>query len=244
MVFPVKVPYSVSADMSKFDGEFYNLYPDDYYLKQKENEIARFGSDVSNSIPDAYSYLDTVTEFLGIKKVDTITDIALQLEEDIAILDQGRLVSISFCFPSGFIPAEKLGMNFFDMHMPVGDGDRLRASSEKVSTLISREGASFRRHVWTITSLPGLSQHPSLTRPNPSTIDDLYFRTETQTTVGLSNGICVFFVKVNMTPFQICWNDEFKRNQITDSINSMSEAVLYYKNLHHIKSLLNSGGVE
>ncbi len=240
MVFPVKVPYTVSADMSKFDGDLYNLQPDAYYLSQKKNELDRFGFDVSNSLPDVSIYLDTITEFLGMKKAETITEIALQLEEDIAILDQGRLVSISFCFPSGFIPTEKLGMNFFDMHMPVGDGERLRAASEKVSQLISREGASFRRFVWTVTSLAGLSQHPSLPRPIPACIDDLYFRTETQTTIGLSNNICLFFVKVNMTPMHMCWDDEFNRNQIKDSINSMSEAVLEYKNLHHIKSILNS----
>ena len=66
-------------------------------------------------------------------------------------------------------------------------------TSEKVTKLISMEGAMFRRYVWTITPLIGLSQHPEYSRPTPNDISDLYFRTETQTTVGLGNDISLFF---------------------------------------------------
>ena len=147
--------------------------------------------------------------------------------------------SIGFCFPSGFYPAQKLGLSFFDMHLPVGDGETLRRSSEKVSALISKQDAMFRRHVWTLTSLPSLSQLPSYTRPVPQSINDLYFRTETQTTVGIDGHICLFFVKVEMHPLQQVWDDSGKRQLIVDSINSMSEAVIAYKNLSHIKRIVN-----
>ena len=244
MIFPVKVPYTVSADMVKYEGEVYNTLPSEMYLSQKRIELARFASEVSVSLPDAQQYIDAMAGYLNMRHLKTVEDIACHLEEDIAILHNGELVSICFCFPSGFVPAEKIGMNFFDMHVPVADGDRLRAASQKVTQLISKEGSCFRRFVWTITPLEGLSQHPSIERPIPSSLDQLYFRTETQTTVGLPNNICLFFVKVKMTPLVECWSDEFKRNQIMDSINSMSDAVLDYKNLHHIKSLLNSRGLE
>jgi hypothetical protein len=84
--------------------------------------------------------------------------------------------------PSGFVPTSKIGMNFFDMHLPVADGDKLRA-------------ASFRRYVWTVSSLAILSQLPSYVRPEVLELSDLYFRTETQTTIGHTNGICYFFCK-------------------------------------------------
>ena len=244
MIFPVKVPYTVSADMVKYEGEVYNSRPSEMYLSQKRIELARFTSEVSATLPLAQEYINAMAGYLKMNHLKTIEDIALQLEEDIAILHNGELVSICFCFPSSFIPTEKIGMNFFDMHLPVADGERLRAASEKVTQLISKEGACFRRYVWTITPLEGLSQHPSIERATPASINQLYFRTETQTTVGLANNICLFFVKVEMTPLAECWSDEFQRNQIMDSINSMSEAVLDYKNLHHIKSLLISGRVE
>ena len=68
---------------------------------------------------------------------------------------------------------------------------------------------------------------------------DLYFRTETQTTVGIGGDICLFFVKVNMHPLQQVWEDLSKRQWILESINSMSEAVLDYKNLGIIKEIVN-----
>jgi hypothetical protein len=80
---------------------------------------------------------------------------------------------------------------------------------------------------------------PSYARPTPQSINDLYFRTETQTTVGIGGDICLFFVKVNMLPLQQLWDDPEKRTLIVDSINSMSEAVLDYKNLGLIKRILN-----
>jgi hypothetical protein len=80
---------------------------------------------------------------------------------------------------------------------------------------------------------------PSYTRPTPQSISDLYFRTETQTTVGIGGDICLFFVKVNMHPLQEVWDYPNKRQMIVDSINSMSEAVLDYKNLRIIKEIIN-----
>ena len=97
----------------------------------------------------------------------------------------------------------------------------------------------FRRHVWTLTSLPSLSQLPSYSRPVPQSINDLYFRTETQTTVGIDGEICLFFVKVDMHPLQQLWDDAVKRQMIVESFNSMSDAVLTYKNLHLIKEIVN-----
>jgi hypothetical protein len=80
---------------------------------------------------------------------------------------------------------------------------------------------------------------PGYTRPRPQSIHDLYFRTETQTTVGIGGDICLFFVKVEMHPLQQVCDDPEKRTLIVDSINSMSEAVLDYKNLRIIKEVIN-----
>jgi hypothetical protein len=97
------------------------------------------------------------------------------------------------------------------------------------------EQASFRRHVWTVTNNPHLSNHPS-TRIDtvPQSMDDLYFRWETQTTARVDNDTSLFFVKVDVVPLREVWDQ-----RILDSINSMTDTVLTYKNLHHIKKLLN-----
>lgn len=239
MIFPVKVPYLVTPDMTKYQGAAYNSEPNPAYLEQKRQEIDRFGDQVISFLPSASSPLSTVNRYLG-KEYTGFKELVLDFEEDIAILKKGILVAIGFCFPSGFIPSQKVGMNFFDMHLPVADGERLRSASEKVTALISKEDSMFRRYVWTVTALPGLSQHPSLVRPIPANIDDLYFRTETQTTVGLGDEVCLFFVKVEMQPMQLIWADKGKRETILASINSMTENTLAYKNLFEIKKLLNS----
>lgn len=111
----------------------------------------------------------------------------------------------------------------------------MRASSDKVIQVISREGAMFRRFVWTLSSLGGLSQHPAHPRPVPTSIADLYFRTESQTTVGLGEDVCLFFVKVDMHPLMNIWSDTTRQETIKASINSMTDDTLTYKNLHHIK---------
>jgi hypothetical protein len=80
---------------------------------------------------------------------------------------------------------------------------------------------------------------PSYEKPIPQSINELYFRTETQTTVGIGGDICLFFVKVEMHPLQQVWDDAEKRLLIMNSINSMSDSVLTYKNLEHIKTIIN-----
>jgi len=237
MIFPVKVPYTVGPDIAKYEGAAFNAHPDPGYLLEKKKELELHRTHVCGTISN--DYLHYLNAFCGFDIKTSLPQICTQLEEDVAILKDGYLNTIGFCFPSGFYPAQKLGLSFFDMHLPVGDGETLRHSSEKVSALISKKDAMFRRYVWTLTSLPSLSQLPSYTRPTPQSIEDLYFRTETQTTVGIGGDICLFFVKVNMHPLPQVWDDPNKRQMIVDSINSMSEAALDYKNLAVIKRIIN-----
>jgi len=237
MIFPVKVPYTVGPDIAKYEGAAFNAHPDPGYLLEKKKELELHRTHVCGTISN--DYLHYLNAFCGFDIKTSLPQICTQLEEDVAILKDGYLNTIGFCFPSGFYPAQKLGLSFFDMHLPVGDGETLRHSSEKVSALISKKDAMFRRYVWTLTSLPSLSQLPSYTRPTPQSIEDLYFRTETQTTVGIGGDTCLFFVKVNMHPLQEVWDDPNKRQMIVDSINSMSEAALDYKNLAVIKRIIN-----
>jgi len=237
MIFPVKVPYTVGPDIAKYEGAAFNAHPNPAYLSEKKKELEVNQNQICGS--KSNDYLHHLNAFCGLDLNTTLPKISLQLEEDVAILKDGFLQSIGFCFPSGFYPIQKLGLSFFDMHLPVGDGETLRRSSEKVSALISKQDAMFRRYVWTLTSLPSLSQLPSYDKPVPQSINDLYLRTETQTTVGVDGKICLFFVKVDMHPLQQVWDDAVKQKMIVESINSMSDAVLIYKNLHRIKEIIN-----
>jgi hypothetical protein len=234
----IKIPYTVTADIAKYDGKVFNHTPNPYYLAQKQIELNKFGSGLGYTLIDGIPLVEDLSIYCGFKKTNDIREVALQLEEDIAVLYNGRLVSMCFCFPSGFRPMDKMGMTFMEMHAPVADRQKLDRASNKVVEMISKPGAVFRRYVWTLTTSSELSRHPHYKsfEPPVTTIDDLYFRNETQTTVGYNDGkTTFFFVKVDVTPFTKLTSE--RQQQAIDSINTMSDAVLEYKGLTNIKTL-------
>ena len=114
MIFPVKVPYTVGPDIVKYEGPAFNANPDPTYLLEKKKELELHGSHVCGTISN--NYLHHLNTFCGIDVNTTLPEICVKLEEDVAILKDGHLHTIGFCFPSGFYPAQKLGLSFFDMH--------------------------------------------------------------------------------------------------------------------------------
>ena len=86
-----------------------------------------------------------------------------------------------------------------------------------------------------VTTVPGLSNHPNEERPVLNDFENLYFRLETQISTPLDESSSLFLVKVDVVSLENVW-DEI----ILESINSMSEDVINYKNLSEIKKFLNS----
>ena len=89
----------------------------------------------------------------------------------------------------------------------------------------------FQREAMVVSKL----NHPNIVRPKLIDFDSLYFRLETQLSTPLDNESSLFLVKVDVIPLKKVWNEK-----ILESINSMSENVLKYKNLIEIKKFLNS----
>lgn len=220
--------------MVKNTGPVFVSPPDPAILKQKKSEIERYGRDLYGQVQGLERVIEKAALYCNVYS-DQIIDLALRLEEDVAVMHQGRLAAISFCFPSGFIPASRLGMFLADIHAPVADSGMLVKSSPGIAKVMC-EQASFVRHVWTVTANPDLSNHPDNQKDMiPRSLSDLYFRYEHQTTAMIDGETSLFFVRVNVLPLSEVIND-----RILDSINSMTDAVLTYKNLHQIKVLLNS----
>lgn len=237
----IKVPYTVTADMFKYEGDAFNANPDPSYLSQKKVELDKLSVGLGYTLLDGFSIVKDLSRYCNLKPTNDIREVALQLEEDVAIIYNGRLVSMCFCFPSGFRPNEKVGMTFAEMHAPVADNQKLQRASDKIIELICKPGAKFRRNVWTLTTSPELSRHPHYRalEPDVTTIDKLYFRKETQTTVGYNDSrTAFFFVKVEVAPYVSLPLET--QQQVISSINSMSEAVLEYKGLYRIKEIVNN----
>lgn len=241
----VKLPYTTRPQMVKNLFEVFNSTPDVKYIEQKIHQLNLFGRELYGQTESATStnLVSRVSTFLGKPVTNNIVELSQNIEEDIAILHNGILSAICFCFPSSWVPSTALGKTLEEIHQPVADGAQLRAASKKIANTISDPTlGSFRRYVWTITKNPSLSNHPKINeyyKDETPNINSLYFRIETQTTLPLPDcKTAVFFVNVNVIPLINIWYDY--KGVIMASVNSMTEDVLAYKNLIDIKSYLKT----
>jgi hypothetical protein len=228
--------------MKQHSGLVYNPKPDQRYLDQKIVELEKLETDLcAESFESRTNHLVKKScQYLNIPLKTSIKDFALMFEEDVAIMHRGILSAICFCFPSSWVPAERIGLSLSNIHRPVADGEKLVQVSDKLSSIMadSTKGP-FTRQVWTITQTAGLSNHPMYKLSNlPTSINDLFLRVETQTTAAIGdNETSLFFVKIDVVPLVNVWH--LLGDQLKMSVNSMSESVLQYKNLTHIKPILN-----
>ena len=231
----IKVPFSNNPTMQKFDGLLFNQNPNKDYLLDKEAQFKKYGADLHGQTKQFknMNLNKKVTELLGSNQSDSFFETAMKIEEDIAVMHSGKLVAVCFCFPSGWIPSNELNSDLSKLHAPVADNELLIKSSKKLEQHMNKQ--TIRRWVWNVTTISNLSNHPNIERPKIIDFDSLYFRLETQVSTPLDNQSSLFLVKVDVFPLKKIWNEK-----ILESINSMSESVLKYKNLIEIKKFLNS----
>ena len=241
----IRVPYTTKPHMMRNEGEPFTKRPDSSVIREKMAMISFYGEDLYGQTSECVNdkVIASVSRQLGFPETDSIVELSMKVEEDVAILHKGILSAICFCFPSSWKPSTGIGKTLMQLHEPVADGDRLREASDKISKTISDPTlGGFRRYVWTINRIGRRCNHPTIVQHNnrfvPLEMKNLHFRTETQTTLPMVGGsTAVFFVKVDVVPLAEIWEEH---NQlILDSINSMTDDVLTYKNLHDVKKFLN-----
>ena len=231
----IKVPFSNNPSMQKYDGPLFNSSPDEKYLSEKHLQIKKYGKDLFGQT-EQYESSDLnkkVSQILGLEETESLLETAMKVEEDLAVMHNGKLEAICFCFPSGWIPGRELKADLSKLHLPVADNDLLLKSSQKLSQHMNKQ--TIRRWVWNITTIPGLSNHPSEERPLLSDFENLYFRLETQISTPLDEFSSLFLVKVDVISLKEVWDE-----LILESINSMSDNIIKYKNLSEIKKFLNT----
>lgn len=239
--FVIKIPYTTHPHMVKNTGSIFNKFPDSEILDKKHAELEIWRDDLYGQIhgDETDVLLKLCCAITDKKETTDIIEFAFNFEEDVVLMHKGKIQALCFCFPSGWIPKNKLGHSLTEIHSHVADSEKLTAASQRITEIMAGSD-SFKRYVWSITHGGELNQHP-LSKPTdfPETIDDLYFRVETQTTMPIGNGISsLFFVKTTVKPLRTMFsNIEFKNN-ILASLNSMSDAILDYKNLRYIRGLL------
>jgi dimethylamine monooxygenase subunit A len=166
----------------------------------------------------------------------------LAFEEDFAVLDgaTGTLPWLCVCVPSHWAPEDKLGLNFAAVHGPVADNAALVAASQQLVALAT-SGDCWERFVWTISPSPRHDQHPlrHARTPWPATAQpDLFasqcwLRVERQLffPVGQDTRQAVFAIRVMLQPLAQAVQAPGAAARLRDSLASMSQAVLDYKNL-------------
>ena len=230
----VKTPFTNNPSMTRLEGTAYNQNPNERYLAEKQKQLDLHGEKLfgETKISKEENLREKFLKFCNLDNTLSLIETTKKFEEDFAIMHKGKMEIVSVCFPSGWIPKEKLGKNLSAIHEPIADSEQLIRASDKLSDYMTKQ--SIKRWVWTITTSKNLSEYPDFEKPEVSIFENLYFRVETQTTAPIDNLTSIFFIKVDVLPLAEVWDI-----RILESINSMTEEVLDYKNLRQIKELLN-----
>jgi hypothetical protein len=154
------------------------------------------------------------------------------------------------CVPSHWAPEDKLGLDFAAVHQPVADNSALIAAAQQLVALAT-SGECWERFVWTISPSPRYDQHPRrhARTPWPSTADSEAFarqcwlRAERQVffPVGQGTRQAVFAIRVMLQPLAQAVERPGAAVRLRDSLTSMSQGVLDYKNLRQARDRLLQG---
>jgi hypothetical protein len=179
--------YSVLPALEKL-GERPSLFWDadrDWYLREKQLAARRQQVFLEHDVTD--EIYAAACEYICLQIPDlqppfTFAHLAEQLQEDLAIhrasADRDWLAACHVSFPSGWLPEEKIGQSFREIHVPV-PGFNLNASSQLVRTMI--HAGPFLRYVWSPIHELRLNYHPAIAPGKPT---GTYVKVERQVIVG------------------------------------------------------------
>ena len=237
----VKAPFDMKPNFSQCERPVLNAdETDESIISQRVLELHRLGDSIWFETPVAKEddLVYRATKALGLSLTcNNVKELGLAIEDDILIMHNGKLEACFVAFASSWNPSKKVGKTLSELHDPIADNETLlRASSAIMKAMCS--GQSFERYTWGISSLGGYSNHPLYEKPNFNSLDDLTFRVEHERTITISEGTtAVFLIHVDIYPLKDILKTDGKL--IKESIDSMSDAVLEYKNLVKIKGMMN-----
>ena len=238
----VQTPYSTAPRFTPIDFVEFK----DYLQEAFEERLIEYNTlmgDMSfeSSLAEEKKLVKKTSEAMNIEPFNDIIEMGLEIPDDVIIMHKGKVEAAFVAMASNWDPRSVKGKTLSEVHQPVADNEALVRASDGIWRSMT-SGKSFHRHVWGISPLKGLSNHP---RHWPETfevksLDDLYFRIEHERTLTVDKDTAAFFIDVEVMPLSTVFHlKEEYRGLIKDSINSMSENILAYKNLEHVKELIN-----
>ena len=238
----VQTPYTTSPRFTPIDSVKFKEYLQEAF-EERLIEYNTLMGDMSfeSSLAEEKKLVKKTSEAMNIEPFNDIIEMGLEIPDDVIIMYKGKVEAAFVAMASNWNPRSVQGKTLAEVHEPVADNEMLVRASDGIWRSMT-SGKSFHRHVWGISPLKSLSNHP---RHWPETfevksLDDLYFRIEHERTLTVDEDTAAFFIDVEVMPLSTVFHlkNEY-RDIIKDSINSMSENILAYKNLEHVKELIN-----
>ena len=246
----IRTPFDMKPVFTQCENPKFNANETDLEIQaQKKIELDNLGPDIwfETDVAKQEKLAERTAATLGLfnqhddyqlfTECNSIKDLGLAIEDDVVIMHRGKLEACFVAFPSSWNAGEKVGKTLNELHEPIADNEALVRASEGIMRAMS-SGQSFHRYTWGISSLSGYSNHPSYERPDFDSLDDLTFRVEHERTATvIKDTTAVFLIHVDIYPLKEVLKTDF--GLIKESIDSMSDNVLEYKNLNKVKELMS-----
>ena len=169
--------------------------------------------------------------------------LSLSFAEDFAIIDgaSGTIPWLAVALPSHWAPETKIGRHFREVHAPVADNQLLLRSGDALMRMVTGP-ERWERFVWNVTDRPQLHAHPARTggpRWQHTTVAQAWWRTERQSFIPLPAwGQAVFTIGVEVQRLADAIHTPQHAAALHAAIETMSPAVLEYRNLHPVREPL------
>lgn len=238
----VQIPYTTAPKFTRCGGVEFKTYTQDAY-EQRLIEYNNLLGDMSFESNLAEETKLVKKTSLAINLVDEpfvdVIEMGLEIPDDVIIMHKGKVEAAFVAMASSWNPRTVQGKTLEEVHKPVADNEMLLRASNGIWRSMT-SGKSFHRYVWGISPLKSLSNHPRHKKPSFKSLNDLYFRIEHERTLTVDEDTAAFFIDVEVMPLSTVFHlKQEYRDLIKDSINSMSENLLAYKNLEQVKEMIN-----
>ena len=236
----VQIPYTTSPRFTPIDSVKFKDYLQEAF-EERLNEYNTLLGDMSfeSDLAVEKKLVKKTSEAMNRVSFLDIVEMGLEIPDDVIIMYKGKVEAAFVAMASSWNPRTVQGKTLAEVHQPVADNEMLVRASDGIWRSMT-SGKSFHRHVWGISPLKTLSNHPRHKKPEFKNLDDLYFRIEHERTLTVDEDTAAFFIDVEVLPLKTVFHlkNEY-RDLIKDSINSMSENLLAYKNLEEVKEMIN-----
>jgi len=238
----VQIQYTTSPKFTPINDVIFKEYTQDAF-EQRVCEFNALGDEVAfeSDIAKKECLVEKTSRAMQLEDEPffDIIDMGLEIPDDVIIMHKGKVEAAFVAMASSWNPRTVQGKTLAEVHQPVADNEMLLKASDGIWRSMT-SGKSFHRHVWGISPLKKLSNHPRHKKPEIKNLDDLYFRIEHERTLTVDEDTAAFFIDVEVMPLSTVFHLKTEyRNLIKDSINSMSENILAYKNLEEVKEMIN-----